>query len=757
MTSRGSATTGASAPSATMLSADELRAAAGATGNRSARSSLANTCNVGQLVALRPAPSPPANTSAPVVSGTAREGETLTASTGSWSGSPTSFGYQWQLSGDGGASWADIAGATGTSYVLTPADVGSVVRVVVTASNAGGSGTASSAPTSLVLPAPPASVSPPLVSGVAREGETLTASTGSWSGSPTAFAYQWQRSGDGGASWADIAGSDADSYVLASEDVGSVVRVVVTASNAGGSGSAPSEPTPVVDPMSPPSNVAPPVISGIAREGELLSASTGSWTGPPTTYSYSWARCDQNGENCASVSWADASDHRLREEDVGFTVVVEVTASNSAGSASATSEPTDVVLPLPPANEAPPTVSGVPEEGEVLTATSGIWRSAAPVSYAYQWQSSPDGGASWVDIDGAASSSYSLTSGEVGLVMRVVVTASNVGGPSSAPSAATATVGQPGPPINVMPPSFSGYAQDGAALTAFPGVWSGSPTAYAYQWQRSTDGGQTWTDVADAVSPTYSLTGADVGAAVRVVVTASNDLGSATMPSHSADVYPTGNLVVLVNQQWRCDEQVDVDLVRVTMITEDSDAVSLASGCTGRIGRVEIVTHTQDAIKTQNSNEDAAHDLVIESGWARCPARSPGAHQDGLQNMGGRNITIRNFVWACGDMADPYGSGVAQAVVISRAGSEVTTPTDVVVEHSVLMPGAAHTFAIGESLRSGIRDSVLCPDRTGASPISDYGGAVDPVFERNEEPELSDPRCSSFDAALAWAQGVPAP
>jgi hypothetical protein len=52
-------------------------------------------------------------------------------------------------------------------------------------------------------------------------------------------------------------------------------------------------------------------------------------------------------------------------------------------------------------------------------------------------------------------------------------------------------------------------------------------------------------------------------------------------------------------------------------------------------------------------------------------------------------------------------------------------------------------------------DSVLCPDRTGTSPFSSFGGAVDPLYVGNAEPDLTDDRCTSLAAALAWAAGVP--
>ena len=71
----------------------------------------------------------------------------MAASTGSWSGSPSSYGYQWQ---DCASSCADISGATGSSYGLQASDVGDTVDVVVTATNAGGSSAATSGKTAAV-------------------------------------------------------------------------------------------------------------------------------------------------------------------------------------------------------------------------------------------------------------------------------------------------------------------------------------------------------------------------------------------------------------------------------------------------------------------------------------------------------------------------------------------------------------------------------------------------------------------------------
>src|SRR5205807_865071 len=142
-----------------------------------------------------------------------------------------------------------IAGATGQSYTLTSADVGATVRVAVTGSNSAGSSSATSPATAVVQAAPvaPSNTSASTISGTAQAGQTLSASPGTWSGTqPISYAYQWRRCDTSGANCADIFAATGVSYTLAPADVGSTVRVAVTASNSAGSSSASSAATAVV-------------------------------------------------------------------------------------------------------------------------------------------------------------------------------------------------------------------------------------------------------------------------------------------------------------------------------------------------------------------------------------------------------------------------------------------------------------------------------------------------------------------------------
>jgi hypothetical protein len=97
----------------------------------------------------------PTSVSAPVITGVATEGRRLVTTDGTWTGSPTSYTYQWDSCDASGKSCTEISGATASSYVLKASDVGHAIKVIVTASNPGGSASQASAPTALVAARPP--------------------------------------------------------------------------------------------------------------------------------------------------------------------------------------------------------------------------------------------------------------------------------------------------------------------------------------------------------------------------------------------------------------------------------------------------------------------------------------------------------------------------------------------------------------------------------------------------------------------------
>ncbi len=283
-------------------------------------------------------------------------------------------------------------------------------------------------------PVAPTSMSPPTVNGTPQSGATLTASTGRWNATPPpSYAYQWRRCNASGTTCGDIGGATASTYVATGSDVGSTLRVVVTATNAAGSAASTSAATSTVQSApQPPANTAPPTINGTPAQGQTLTATPGTWTGTqPIAYGYQWRRCDSSGGSCADIAGATSSSYTVVPADAGASFVVAVTATNSVGTASASSAATAVVpgaAPQPPVNSSAPTISGTASPGQTLTADPGTWSGTTPITYAYQWRRCTSAGIACVDLAGATAKTYTVQSSDAGSSLQVRVTASNAAG-----------------------------------------------------------------------------------------------------------------------------------------------------------------------------------------------------------------------------------------------------------------------------------------------------------------------------------------
>lgn len=95
-----------------------------------------------------------------------------------------------------------------------------------------------------------------------------------------------------------------------------------------------------------PTNTEAPKLSGVMESGYTMSASTGVWSDAPVVYAYRWKDCNSEGKECTPIAGAINADHTLTESDLGHKVVVEVTATNGAGSVSAESTPSASIIHL---------------------------------------------------------------------------------------------------------------------------------------------------------------------------------------------------------------------------------------------------------------------------------------------------------------------------------------------------------------------------------------------------------------------------
>ena len=192
------------------------------------------------------------------------------------------------------------------------------------------------------VPTPAISIAP-TVSGTPAVGKQLSTTTGSWTNSPTSYAYKWQRCDNTGSNCVTIANATSSHYTLVAADAGHEIRSEARASNSAGpaaDGFTPSPPTAVV--VGKPTVISKPVLSGTATVGMQLSVSTGSWTYSPTRYAYHWLRCSATRGSCVAIS-ATTSTYTLKSADLGHTLKAKVTATNVAGSTSATTARSAVV------------------------------------------------------------------------------------------------------------------------------------------------------------------------------------------------------------------------------------------------------------------------------------------------------------------------------------------------------------------------------------------------------------------------------
>lgn len=197
----------------TIAGCSTTRCGAGIVDAAAAVRKVAGTANQTTIAAISPLPF------APAVMGPAKVGNRLTASAGGVTSLAT-LSYQW---------WRNdtaIAGATRSTYSLGAADLGKTIRVDLTAVLGSISATRSSNAVT-VAAGTFTRTSAPSVSGTVKVGRKVTARTGSWSPSPSSYAYQWYRSGT------RIVGAAKATYTLHSADRHMRIQVKVTVSRSG--------------------------------------------------------------------------------------------------------------------------------------------------------------------------------------------------------------------------------------------------------------------------------------------------------------------------------------------------------------------------------------------------------------------------------------------------------------------------------------------------------------------------------------------
>ena len=476
-------------------------------------------------------------TGAPVVSGTAQVGETLTASTlgiADYDGlSNVSYSYQWVR--NDGSTDTDILDATGSTHTLVDADEGKTIKVRVSfTDDADNEETLTSGATAAVAAAAPTEPPgrPRNLTGAPNADGTVTLS---WDApnDDTVTGYQIlrRRPREGEKTLlvhVNDTGSTATQHTDrdVTPDVGHAYRV--KAINAVGlsrwSNFVNVTPTQPAEPDQNSRATGRPTIGGTAQVGEELTASTSGIADADgltnVSYSHQWIRND--GTSDIDITDATDSTYTLVAADEGNTIKVKVSFADGAGNEeSLTSAATATVAARPntPATGGP-TIGGTAQVGETLTAdTLGIAdaEGLTNVSYSYQWVRND--GSTDTDIQDATGFSHTLADVVEGNTIKVRVSfTDDAGNEETLTSGATAEVaaGAPTDPP-AAPRNLRGAANaDGTVTLSWDAPNDDTVTGYRILRRRPTEGENTLlVHVNDTGSTATEYTDRDVTPDVR--------------------------------------------------------------------------------------------------------------------------------------------------------------------------------------------------------------------------------------------------
>lgn len=432
-------------------------------------------------------------------------GTALTVVPGTWTGYPVpNLTYQWERDD------SPIDGANGLSYIVQDVDRGYEMTCDETAMNIEGSSTVTS--NIITIPIAPANTLEPTIDcvGVEEPGNTITVTPGVWVGYPLpVLTHQWQRAG------VAISGETGLTYVIQEADRELEISCQETGTNSQGQGTATSNAILITPNQEAPGNTtAPTIAGGNLNPGNTLTVTPGTWTGTPVpVLTYHWER---GGE---VIAGATGLTYLIQEEDRNHDITCVETATNAAGSETATSN--QIKIPIAPANTVTPTITGSNlVAGSVLTVTPGTWTGYPVPVLTHQWKRNG------VAISGETGLTYTLVAADEGTNTSCTETATNSAGSLAATSNPLAIPAVK--PANTVVPVITGDNTIGSVLTSTTGTWTGTPTiTYGYQWKR--DG----TNIAGETSSTHTLVEADGGKSITSQVTATNAGGSTAATSNA--------------------------------------------------------------------------------------------------------------------------------------------------------------------------------------------------------------------------------
>ncbi len=420
----------------------------------------------------------------PSITGTPRAQTLVNGVQGTWDTGTTKTN-KWYADG------VEIAGATGTSYTPTIAQIGQVLTYEVTSTRTGYAPVTKTSAGKTVVGLAQTLQPTPTITGTPKVGVELTAVPGTWDDGTT-LSYQWLVDGTA------VTGATSPTYTPGVEQVGKKVTVTVTSTKADyETASTTSDPTDTVakgDLVDTPV----PTITGTPKVGVELTAVPGTWD-DGTELTYQWFTDGDAVEGATGTTYTPGAGK------LGAAVTVEVTGTKAGyEDVTKTSAATDAVAKGDQVSTPVPTITGTPKVGVELTAVPGTWDDGTELTY--QWFTDGDA------VDGATGTTYTPGAGKLGAAVTVEVTGTKAGYEDVTKTSAATDAVAKGDQSDTPVPTITGTPKVGVELTVVPGTWDDG-TELTYQWLA---GGSA---ISGATSETFTPGVAQAGAVITVAVT----------------------------------------------------------------------------------------------------------------------------------------------------------------------------------------------------------------------------------------------
>ncbi|MDX9871495.1 MAG: hypothetical protein RBT41_03625 [Clostridia bacterium] len=433
------------------------------------------------------------------INGTLQVGHLLSA--GEVSPGGATVHYQWQRAGASAGEYADIAGATETLYRLSADDHNKYIRVIATGYGEY-VGTVTSASRGPVAAAVLTALAP--ITGTTEAGYTLTA--GAVTPDGATVTYQWLRSSSANGTYAAISGATNSAYTLVSADNNQYIKVVVTGTGAYTGSITSSYKGPVRAAIAL-TAIGP--VTGTPQAGQPLTAGALSPAG--ATAVYQWQSADTPGGAYTNIPGATSTVYTPGASELDKYVRV-VATGNGDYKGTVTSAAFGPIAKGQLTAISP--IIGTSQVGHTLAAGT-LTPLQATVTYQWQAADSPEG--TYVNIPGATSATYHLTTSQLNKYLRLIATGTG---------SYTGTVSSPaiGPVVTEVisltaMEAIAGTLNIGQVLSA--GALSPAGASATYQWQRGDTADGVYLPISGATSAIYTLTAEDYHKFIKVVATGS--------------------------------------------------------------------------------------------------------------------------------------------------------------------------------------------------------------------------------------------